>query len=41
MSVLEKVRPERPDTAVGAPRVTDEHGRRVRAGELVWRYLLL
>ncbi|MEU3825788.1 carbohydrate ABC transporter permease [Streptomyces sp. NPDC029080] len=41
MSVLEKVRPERPDTAVVAPRVTDEHGRRVRAGELVWRYLLL
>ncbi|MYX95286.1 ABC transporter permease subunit [Streptomyces sp. SID486] len=41
MSVLEKVRPERPDTAVVTPRVTDEHGRRVRAGELVWRYLLL
>lgn len=41
MSVLEKVRPERPDTVVPEPRVTDEHGRRVRAGELVWRYLLL
>nr|WP_202527736.1 carbohydrate ABC transporter permease [Streptomyces sp. SID486] len=38
---MEKVRPERPDTAVVTPRVTDEHGRRVRAGELVWRYLLL
>ncbi|GAA3117465.1 hypothetical protein GCM10017687_33810 [Streptomyces echinatus] len=42
MSVLEKVRPGRPATAVARePRVTDEHGRRVRAGELVWRYLLL
>jgi multiple sugar transport system permease protein len=41
VSVLEKVRPERPDTVVPEPRVTDEHGRRVRAGELVWRYLLL
>ncbi|WP_251095906.1 carbohydrate ABC transporter permease [Streptomyces sp. Caat 7-52] len=42
MSVLEKVRPERPATAAARePRVTDEHGRRVRTGELVWRYLLL
>ncbi|WEO93970.1 carbohydrate ABC transporter permease [Streptomyces sp. FXJ1.172] len=43
MSVLEKVRPERARStpAAGAPRLTDQHGRRVRAGELVWRYLLL
>ncbi|GAA2771835.1 carbohydrate ABC transporter permease [Streptomyces rameus] len=41
MSVPQKVRPRRPDTAAPEPRVTDEHGRRVRAGELVWRYLLL
>ncbi|MGW1290256.1 carbohydrate ABC transporter permease [Streptomyces sp. NPDC002586] len=41
MSVLEKVRPEPPGTARREPRVTDEHGRRIRAGELVWRYLLL
>ncbi|OIJ86661.1 carbohydrate ABC transporter permease [Streptomyces monashensis] len=42
MSVLEKVRPERPVTARSRPpRVTDEHGRRVRVGELALRYLLL
>ncbi|GGS70478.1 MULTISPECIES: carbohydrate ABC transporter permease [Streptomyces] len=41
MSVLEKVRPERPATGAREPRVTDEHGRRIRAGELLWRYLLL
>ncbi|QTE02493.1 carbohydrate ABC transporter permease [Streptomyces cyanogenus] len=41
MSVLEKVRPERPATEVREPRVTDEHGRRIRAGELIGRYLLL
>ncbi|MET9452960.1 carbohydrate ABC transporter permease [Streptomyces cinerochromogenes] len=41
MSVLEKVRPERPATEARRPRVSDEHGRRIRAGELFWRYLLL
>ncbi|WP_030347482.1 carbohydrate ABC transporter permease [Streptomyces sp. NRRL S-1022] len=41
MSVLERVRPERPATAAREPRVTDGHGRRIRAGELAWRYLLL
>ncbi|MFI9803055.1 carbohydrate ABC transporter permease [Streptomyces sp. NPDC052301] len=41
MSVLEKVRPEPPATAQREPRVTDEHGRRIRVGELIWRYLLL
>ncbi|MGW4562899.1 carbohydrate ABC transporter permease [Streptomyces sp. NPDC004561] len=42
MSVLERVRPERPAaTAAREPRVTDEHGRRIRTGELIWRYLLL
>ncbi len=41
MSVLEKVRPERPATEAQERRVTDEHGRRIRAGELAWRYLLL
>ncbi|MFF8860854.1 carbohydrate ABC transporter permease [Streptomyces sp. NPDC015139] len=41
MSVLEKVRPERPAAAAGEPRVTDEHGRRIRIGELALRYLLL
>lgn len=41
MSVLEKVRPARTVTPQREPRVTDEHGRRVRAGELIWRYLLL
>lgn len=41
MSVLEKVRPEPPVTVRKEPRVTDEHGRRIRVGELVWRYLLL
>ncbi|MEV6833208.1 carbohydrate ABC transporter permease [Streptomyces sp. NPDC051133] len=41
MSVLEKVRPEPAATARREPRVTDEHGRRIRVGELLWRYLLL
>ncbi|MFF5438533.1 carbohydrate ABC transporter permease [Streptomyces achromogenes] len=41
MSVLEKVRPERPATTPREPRVTDDDGRRVRPGELFWRYLLL
>ncbi|MFF3914113.1 carbohydrate ABC transporter permease [Streptomyces sp. NPDC001852] len=41
MSVLEKVRPEPQVTVRKEPRVTDEHGRRIRVGELVWRYLLL
>ncbi|GGV20956.1 ABC transporter permease [Streptomyces filipinensis] len=41
MSVLERVRPERGVTPEREPRVTDQLGRRVRAGELVWRYLLL
>ncbi|MER6025755.1 carbohydrate ABC transporter permease [Streptomyces sp. NPDC001851] len=41
MSVLEKVRPERAPAPEREPRVTDQHGRRIRAGELVWRYLLL
>ncbi|MEU8972450.1 carbohydrate ABC transporter permease [Streptomyces monashensis] len=42
MSVLEKVRTERPVTSRGRPpRVTDEHGRRIRVGELALRYLLL
>ncbi|MER6569782.1 carbohydrate ABC transporter permease [Streptomyces sp. NPDC001093] len=41
MTVLEKVRPEQPVTVRKEPRVTDEHGRRIRVGELVWRYLLL
>ncbi|MEU8029052.1 carbohydrate ABC transporter permease [Streptomyces sp. NPDC049099] len=41
MSVLEKVRPERTLAPEREPRVTDQHGRRVRAGELLWRYLLL
>ncbi|MEU0005292.1 carbohydrate ABC transporter permease [Streptomyces sp. NPDC006314] len=43
MSVLEKVRPERTAVtgAARGPRRTDRHGRRIRAGELVWRYLLL
>ncbi|MER6067243.1 carbohydrate ABC transporter permease, partial [Streptomyces sp. NPDC001792] len=41
MSLLEKVRPEPQLTVRKEPRVTDEHGRRVRVGELVWRYLLL
>ncbi|MEU8689246.1 carbohydrate ABC transporter permease [Streptomyces sp. NPDC048665] len=42
MSVLEKVRPERPVTSRSRPpRVTDEHGRRIRVGELALRYLLL
>ncbi|MFG2478852.1 carbohydrate ABC transporter permease [Streptomyces fagopyri] len=43
MSVLEKVRPAdrpAPERRPG-PRVTDEHGRRVRVWELVLRYLLL
>ncbi|MEU6282847.1 carbohydrate ABC transporter permease [Streptomyces sp. NPDC047028] len=42
MSVLEKVRPARPAPAATRERsVTDEHGRRVRIGELILRYLLL
>ncbi|WP_129305400.1 carbohydrate ABC transporter permease [Streptomyces sp. L2] len=43
MSVLEKVRPARPAPAATRERrrVTDEHGRRVRIGELALRYLLL
>ncbi|MER6259248.1 carbohydrate ABC transporter permease [Streptomyces sp900105245] len=41
MSVLERVRPERPAAAAGEPRVIDEHGRRIRTGELALRYLLL
>ncbi|MES4887872.1 carbohydrate ABC transporter permease [Streptomyces sp. NPDC096012] len=43
MSVLDKVRPARPGTPAAArePRVTDEHGRRVRPLELTLRYLLL
>ncbi|MQY33918.1 hypothetical protein SRB17_18840 [Streptomyces sp. RB17] len=41
MSVLEKVRPAPPVTVRKEPRVTDQHGRRIRVGELVWRYLLL
>ncbi|MGW2646888.1 carbohydrate ABC transporter permease [Streptomyces sp. NPDC001393] len=41
MSLLEKVRPDPPVTVRREPRVTDEHGRRIRVGELVWRYLLL
>ncbi|MGW0768887.1 carbohydrate ABC transporter permease [Streptomyces sp. NPDC002676] len=41
MSVLEKVRPVRPAPEARGPRVTDEHGRRIRWGELLWRYLLL
>ncbi|MFI5683504.1 carbohydrate ABC transporter permease [Streptomyces sp. NPDC051636] len=42
MSVAEKVRPASPRPAVvREPRVTDEHGRRVRAWELVLRYVLL
>ncbi|MEU5891284.1 carbohydrate ABC transporter permease [Streptomyces sp. NPDC047461] len=38
MSVIEKVRPA---PAASEPRVTDEHGRRVRVGELALRYVLL
>ncbi|MFG2602723.1 carbohydrate ABC transporter permease [Streptomyces sp. NPDC048514] len=43
MSVLEKTRSVRPEppAAPRKPRVTDEHGRRVRPLELVLRYLLL
>ncbi|MFF3941457.1 carbohydrate ABC transporter permease [Streptomyces phaeofaciens] len=41
MSVLEKVRPEQKPAAAREPRVTDEHGRRVRVGELALRYVLL
>ncbi|MFI9422745.1 carbohydrate ABC transporter permease [Streptomyces achromogenes] len=40
MSVLEKVRPERPAATAREPRLTDD-GRRVRPRELLWRYLLL
>ena len=41
MSVLEKTRaPEEPAVA-REPRVTDEHGRRIRVWELVLRYALL
>ncbi|MEU7050774.1 carbohydrate ABC transporter permease [Streptomyces eurythermus] len=41
MSVLEKVRPERPAATARESRVTDDDGRRVRPAELLWRYLLL
>ena len=41
MSVLEKVRPAPAPAAAKEPRVTDEHGRRIRVGELALRYLLL
>ncbi|MGW2716707.1 carbohydrate ABC transporter permease [Streptomyces sp. NPDC001492] len=43
MSVVEKVRPVQPRVPVREPRtrVTDEHGRRIRAWELVLRYVLL
>ncbi|MGV4983576.1 carbohydrate ABC transporter permease [Streptomyces sp. NPDC001709] len=41
MSVLEKARPKPPVTVRKDPRVTDQHGRRIRVGELAWRYLLL
>ncbi|MCX5166882.1 carbohydrate ABC transporter permease [Streptomyces antibioticus] len=42
MSVLEKTRPATAlPAATRARRVTDEHGRRVRVGELALRYLLL
>ncbi|WP_333778422.1 carbohydrate ABC transporter permease [Streptomyces sp. IBSBF 3136] len=43
MSVLEKTRTARPAAPAAArePRVTDEHGRRVRPAELILRYLLL
>ncbi|MEU9480265.1 carbohydrate ABC transporter permease [Streptomyces sp. NPDC048191] len=38
---MEKVRRTEPVTVPKEPGVTDEHGRRVRLGELAWRYLLL
>jgi multiple sugar transport system permease protein len=41
VTVLEKAPPETPAALRREPRVTDEHGRRVRVGELAWRYLLL
>ncbi|WP_225826582.1 carbohydrate ABC transporter permease [Streptomyces naphthomycinicus] len=41
MSLLEKTRPDRQAARAREPRVTDRQGRRVRAGELIWRYLLL
>ncbi|MGW3037686.1 carbohydrate ABC transporter permease [Streptomyces sp. NPDC001178] len=43
MSVIEKVRPVQTPAPARAPRarVTDEHGRRIRAWELVLRYVLL
>ena len=46
MTVLEKVRPAakakvKPSAGAREPRVTDEHGRRVRVWELALRYLLL
>ncbi|MFH9399293.1 carbohydrate ABC transporter permease [Streptomyces sp. NPDC017638] len=41
MTVPEKVRPRRPAAAARERRLTDEHGRRVRPRELLWRYLLL
>jgi multiple sugar transport system permease protein len=41
VTVLEKAPPETPAARRREPRVTDEHGRRVRVGELAWRYLLL
>ncbi|EGX57222.1 binding-protein-dependent transport systems inner membrane component [Streptomyces zinciresistens K42] len=41
MSVLRKAPPAPRPAAPRGPRVTDEHGRRVRVGELALRYLLL
>jgi putative chitobiose transport system permease protein len=41
MSVMEKVRPVSRQDAAREPRVTDEHGRRIRVWELVLRYVLL
>ncbi|KIE25849.1 ABC transporter permease [Streptomyces sp. MUSC 125] len=41
MSLLEKVRPGRPAAPPGEPRPTGRRGGSIRAGDLVWRYLLL
>ncbi|WP_181793838.1 carbohydrate ABC transporter permease [Streptomyces sp. WELS2] len=41
MSAPEKVRPGRRAATAREPRLTDGDGRRVRPGELLWRYLLL
>ncbi|NUP62039.1 MAG: carbohydrate ABC transporter permease, partial [Nonomuraea sp.] len=41
MSVAEKVRPAETEAPVREPRVTDEHGRRIRVWELALRYVLL